>query len=141
MSDIHDDASTISDQASNNPHLSGARSLTVPVITLDCLIAHYGVPDYIKLDVEGYEANVLDGLSTQPSLLSFEFHHLYADRASVCLDKPVFCEGSLFNVSDESGTGFERSKWVSRDEMKTIVKGIAAQKTYRDIYVRKPVAK
>lgn len=44
----------------------------VPLTTLDDLIALYGMPDYIKIDVEGYELQVLQGLSSVVPLLSFE---------------------------------------------------------------------
>lgn len=140
LSDDHDDSSTIMDQKLNNGQLSNARRVTIPVITLDCLISHYGAPGYIKMDVEGYESAVLDGLSYQPPLLSFEFHHLYAKRALTCLDKVMFGAHSEFNVFDANGVGFELSRWVSRTEIKTIAERIADEKTYRDIYVRKITA-
>ena len=41
-------------------------------ITLDQLISTYGRPFYIKIDVEGYELNVLNGLKTTVPYLSFE---------------------------------------------------------------------
>jgi FkbM family methyltransferase len=45
----------------------------VPLVTLDSLIARYGTPEFIKIDVEGYEAEVLAGLSTPVRALSFEY--------------------------------------------------------------------
>jgi len=42
-------------------------------ITLDSLIRKYGLPKYIKIDVEGYEDKVLSGLSSKIPLLSFEY--------------------------------------------------------------------
>lgn len=137
ISDLHDDASRISQE--DLPHeqrLSWSRTVTVPILTLDCLVSHYGMPDYIKLDVEGHEPYVLDGLSTQPSLLSFEFHHLYAARSALCFDKPVLGEHSHFNLTNESGTGFELSQWVGRAEIRHIVKRLAETRSVRDIYVR-----
>jgi FkbM family methyltransferase len=45
---------------------------TVSLTTLDQLIAQYGKPDFIKIDVEGYEQFVLQGLSTPIPHISFE---------------------------------------------------------------------
>jgi FkbM family methyltransferase len=46
---------------------------TVNVLTLDYLIDRYGEPAFIKIDVEGYEPQVLRGLSHPVRALSFEF--------------------------------------------------------------------
>jgi len=41
--------------------------------TLNELIKEFGVPKYIKIDVEGYESKVISGLSHKVDYLSFEF--------------------------------------------------------------------
>jgi FkbM family methyltransferase len=48
-------------------------SITVEVTTLDALLKQYGVPDFCKVDVEGYESEVFAGLSRPLPLVSFEF--------------------------------------------------------------------
>ena len=50
-------------------------TLTVPLITLDALIATHGVPDFLKIDVEGYELEVLKGLGQPIPLVSLEYTH------------------------------------------------------------------
>lgn len=46
----------------------------VPALTLDDLMARFGVPQYVKVDVEGNEYRVLKGMSFRPDCLTFEFH-------------------------------------------------------------------
>jgi FkbM family methyltransferase len=48
-------------------------TVTVKVLTLDSLIAEYGEPAFVKIDVEGYESEVLRGLGHPVRALSFEF--------------------------------------------------------------------
>jgi FkbM family methyltransferase len=44
----------------------------VTTTTLDILIEKYGLPEFIKIDVEGYEEQVLKGLSQKVPFISFE---------------------------------------------------------------------
>ena len=49
-------------------------TLEVRQLTLDMLIAQYGMPDFLKVDTEGLEDRVLAGLTVPPARLSFEYH-------------------------------------------------------------------
>jgi FkbM family methyltransferase len=58
---------------------------TLPVTTLDALITAHGMPHFIKLDIEGFEAEALKALSRPPRGLSFEFTTIQRDVAGECL--------------------------------------------------------
>jgi FkbM family methyltransferase len=64
-----------------------AQEIIVPVTTLDDLIREYGKPDFCKIDVEGYEPNVLQGLNTTIPQISFEYTQGFLDDTKYCLDR------------------------------------------------------
>ncbi len=49
------------------------KPMEIEATTLDSLIEEFGVPTYIKIDVEGFEHKVLAGLSKKIDFISFEF--------------------------------------------------------------------
>jgi FkbM family methyltransferase len=113
-----------------------SKQITVPMLTLDTLIDHYGAPNFIKIDVEGFEEGVLDGLSTQPDLLSFEFNSLYLDAALRCLDKNVFHEKSVFNFAMWDPVRLELPQWVGKEQLKEHLLTIEKGENFGDVFVK-----
>lgn len=74
------------------------RELCVPCVTLDDLISKYGLPRFIKIDVEGFEERVLSALSHPVPALSFEFTLLQPQLAMSCLSFLEKLGQARFNV-------------------------------------------
>lgn len=55
-----------------------------PITTLDFIIDTFGIPEYVKIDVEGYEFEVLSGLSHPIKSISFEFVEEFKSDISLC---------------------------------------------------------
>ena len=116
------------------------RKATVPVLTVDSLISEFGPPYYVKIDVEGYELEVLRGLSTQPPLLSFEFHNACLQAAFDCLDLPLFSAGSEYNLIVNPTWGyherFDRPDWISSSQLREVLSSYTTGDVQGDIFVR-----
>ena len=78
------------ERAGATPSFRGVRWQAGPVVdvtTLDALIAAHGLPDFVKIDVEGFELEVLMGLSQPVPAVSFEFLPAVRDIALGCVDR------------------------------------------------------
>lgn len=60
--------------------------IKVPTTTLGSLVDEFGTPAFCKIDVEGWELNVLLGLTKKIKAISFEFAHEFLGRAKKCCD-------------------------------------------------------
>ena len=105
----------------------------VPTITLDKLVRAYGTPDLIKIDVEGYEYEVLQGLSEKQKIICFEWHEeeyenllkIVAHLQKIGYNKfgviGYFDEGNVFDkvtYSDKGDPYLEQpSEYYSWDEL------------------------
>ena len=66
-------------------HKQNIRKVSVPVSTLDNMIAKYGTPDFLKIDVEGGELSVFNGLSRPVPVICFEANLPRFREESLCI--------------------------------------------------------
>ena len=111
----------------------------VEMTTLDKLIEKYGLPAFIKIDVEGYELDVLKGLTKPVKIISFEYTvPEQIHKAIECIeqieknDVNIECNYSVGESMDLALEG-----WLSVEKMKEhIVTKEFAGTGVGDIYVR-----
>lgn len=59
---------------------AGMKTFNVPIISIDKMIATYGIPDLIKVDVEGAENIVIRSLTQKTPQLCFEWAAEWRDK-------------------------------------------------------------
>ena len=110
------------------------REIEVPVTTLDQLIAAHGRPAFVKIDVEGFEADVLDGLSQPVPMLSFEFTTIQRDVAQRCLDALAKLGPYRFDLALGESQQMTFNRWISQDEMAAHIETLPHAANSGDVY-------
>lgn len=118
--------------------LRWADPIAVAVTTLDVLIARFGVPTFCKVDVEGFEGDVLKGLSRPVKILSLEFTPEFFDSTAECVRRLEFLGMTEFNYSLGESLEFALPVWVDGDEALATVRSINDSVTFGDVYARLP---
>jgi FkbM family methyltransferase len=111
-----------------------SRTVQVPVTTLDALIARHGTPCFIKIDVEGYEAEVLAGLSAPVPALSFEFTTIQRDVACACVARCAAIGYRAFEASLGESLVFEHGCKLGAADIADWLMALPASANSGDIY-------
>lgn len=117
-------------------HVRWDSTQQVRVVTLDSLIAEHGLPRYIKIDVEGYELEVLGGLSQPVEIVSVEFLPGFRHLTYSVIERLGELGDYRFNpVRGETG-GFLWPDWRDGAAVKAWLGGLPADALSGDLFAR-----
>jgi FkbM family methyltransferase len=110
------------------------RGPEIEVVTLDMLIARHGTPEFIKIDVEGYEAEVLAGLTTPIRALSFEYLPAARGVAFECVDRLEGLGRYRFNWSLGESHRLVSEQWLDAAALRAHLGALSDRSVSGDIY-------
>ncbi len=112
------------------------RSIRVDATTLDALIARHGTPAFIKIDVEGFEAEALAGLSQPVAALSFEFTTIQRDVALAAVARCEALGYTRFNAALGESQALEHREWIAAAALRQWLDALPHEANSGDIYAR-----
>jgi FkbM family methyltransferase len=116
------------------------RSVEVDVTTLDDLIAAHGVPAFCKIDVEGFEVDVLSGLSQPLPALSFEWipsaHDAGLEALRIVDRLGAAAGGYVYNYSPIETMRLASPRWLDAAALERRLERIRPRGRSGDVYAR-----
>jgi FkbM family methyltransferase len=112
-------------------------TVRVPVTTLAALIERHGVPAFAKIDVEGHEADVLEGLPVALPALSFEFTTIQREVALRCLARCAALGRYRFNAALGESQRLAHGSWIDGETIAAWLRALPDAVNSGDIYARR----
>jgi FkbM family methyltransferase len=110
----------------------------VEVTTLDAIIERYREPAFCKIDVEGYELEVLEGLTYPLRSLSFEFTPERPEATEGCVRRLVELGSYRFNYSRGESLVLEAERWMDAPSLLAAMARFRGDTvTFGDVYARR----
>ena len=113
-----------------------AQAIAVPAVTLDGLIACHGLPRLCKIDVEGYEAEVLRGLSRPIPVVTFEYLPAAIDLVQRAAALLAALGPYRFNVTVGERRRFLWPDWRSLAELEAWLAARQPNQSSGDVHAR-----
>lgn len=112
------DESWLKDPTSRFFNKYSYKKIVVPTITIDKLILEHGIPDILKVDVEGAENIVLKSLTNQAKIICFEWASEWNEKTFDAINHLVSLGYQKFHIQSQDNYTYRPSDYeLNKDEL------------------------
>lgn len=112
---------------------------SIHLTTLDALIARHGMPAFVKIDAEGFEPDILAGLSRPPPpALSFEVTAIARETGLAALDRAAALGYTRFRLSLGETHRLAPGGWRDAATMRATIAALDTAANSGDVYALLP---
>jgi len=108
----------------------------VKMVTLDALIHVHGTPRYLKIDVEGFELEVLSGLATSIEIISVEYLPAFPSLTEAVLSRLTELGDYRFNAIVGEKPEFLWDKWHDVSQVRSWLETLPKDARSGDLFAR-----
>jgi FkbM family methyltransferase len=113
------------------------KEATVQVRTMDSLVAEQGEPAFCKIDVEGFELEVIKGLTRPLNALSLEVASEHADAIIAAFDRLDGLGKYEYNYSVSESMAMSMDCWVDGAQIRKYIRYGLGPNIFGDVYARR----
>lgn len=133
----HSEVATLSDKfiksySSNDVYWNKIEIVSVK--SLDFLITQYGLPKFCKIDVEGYEFEILSNLNYKIPIIEFEFTGKFIAETLKIID--LLGNNYVYNFILNEHLKFKLNNCILKDEMKDIIESFSNSKVHGNLFCK-----
>lgn len=117
-------------------HLKWKNEEQVIVKKLDTLIDKFGLPNFCKIDTEGFELEIFSKLSHKIPILEFEFNEAFIDETLMCLDTINALGNYKYNFILNENPKFINKKWSTVLEIKEQITNLPKHRLHGNLFAK-----
>lgn len=108
----------------------------VKVVTLNSQIERFGIPDFCKIDTEGYEYEILENLNYKIPLIEFEFTGGFIEETLKCISKLDSLGSYKFNYINNEKPKLKHKHWLTSKAIATEINNMNVEKLHGNIFAK-----
>lgn len=117
-------------------NLKWKKNEEVIVKKLDTLIEEFGLPDYCKIDTEGFELDILSNLSYKIPIIEFEFNEAFVNETLLILDYISNLGNYQFNYILNETPKFINKEWCTISKIKKQLTQLQKNRLHGNLFAK-----